>query len=369
MALHARYDPLPDARGPTRGVASPHGRSRTDRVHGAPPLAAREALMKARDEAREFFETKVRPRLGAIPGAAGGARDAPGTSTVATKTSEMSDDDGDRSGRKRRPLRRVVVVGDSLVTGVGCRMDRCDGPTLPRRLGEALADAIGADVEWVAVGAKGADLAAIRRDVIPSLGSRRRRRDDDDERRSSSSSSSSRIDAVVLMCGVNDFKHALTGRQSPAAFHADLIRCVDDIKRALGDDVWVILPGMPMQLATIFPPPLRYLAVHASDAWDAQKRKLCDAAARVRFVPSPSSEAMQSAAGAGVAMVAVDGIHPNDAGYGAWAHHIAKSVAPVLLGDGAALCEEGGEEGGGKEEEDGKEEGASAIGDSGTHGA
>ena len=158
------------------------------------------------------------------------------------------------------------------------------------------------------------------------------------------------------MCGVNDFKHALTGRQSPAAFHADLIQCVHDIKRALGDDVWVILPGMPMQLATIFPPPLRYLAVHASDAWDAQKRKLCDAAARVRFVPSPSSEAMQSAAGAGVAMVAVDGIHPNDAGYGAWAHHIAKSVAPVLLGDGAALCEEGGEEGGGKEEEDGKEE-------------
>ena len=136
--------------------------------------------MKARDEAREFFETKVRPRLGAIPGAAGGARDAPGTSTVATKTSEMSDDDGDRSGRKRRPLRRVVVVGDSLVTGVGCRMDRCDGPTLPRRLGEALADAIGADVEWVAVGAKGADLAAIRRDVIPSLGARRRRRDDDE---------------------------------------------------------------------------------------------------------------------------------------------------------------------------------------------
>ena len=40
-------------------------------------------------------------------------------------------------------------------------------------------------------------------------------------------------------------------------------------------------------------------------------------------------------------MVAGDGIHPNDAGYRAWAHHIAESVAPVLLGDGAALCEEG----------------------------
>ena len=107
--------------------------------------------------------------------------------------------------------------------------------------------------------------------------------------------------------------------------------------------MWVILPGMPMQLATIFPPPLRYLALYASDAWDAQKRKMCDAAARVRFVPSPSADAMQCKAGAGVGMVAVDGIHPNDAGYGAWAHHIAESVAPVLLGDGAALCEEGEE--------------------------
>lgn len=144
------------------------------------------------------------------------------------------------------------------------------------------------------------------------------------------------------MCGVNDFKHALTGR-APSTFHADLIQCVDEIKRALGDDVWVILPGMPMQLATIFPPPLRYLALYASDAWDAQKRKMCDAAARVRFVPSPSADAMQCKAGAGVGMVAVDGIHPNDAGYGAWAHHIAESVAPVLLGDGAALCEEGEE--------------------------
>jgi len=54
-----------------------------------------------------------------------------------------------------------------------------------------------------------------------------------------------------------------------------------------------------------------------------------------------SVEAMSERAGRGVGMVAGDGIHPNDAGYRAWAHHIAESVAPVLLGDGAALCEEG----------------------------
>ena len=77
-ALHARYDPLPDARGPTRGVASPQiGRSRAETSHSA----AGEALMKARDEAREFFELKVRPRLerleaGARPKELRGAVDA-----------------------------------------------------------------------------------------------------------------------------------------------------------------------------------------------------------------------------------------------------------------------------------------------------
>ena len=50
---------------------------------------------------------------------------------------------------------------------------------------------------------------------------------------------------------------------------------------------------------------------------------------------------MSESAGRGVGMVAGDVIHPNYAGYRAWAHHIAESVAPVLLGDAAALCEEG----------------------------
>ena len=56
-ALHARYDPLPDARGPTRGVASPKiGRSRAET--SSPPSAAGEALMKARDEARDSLDSR-----------------------------------------------------------------------------------------------------------------------------------------------------------------------------------------------------------------------------------------------------------------------------------------------------------------------
>ena len=264
-ALHARYDPLPDARGPTRGVASPKIDGGRSRAETSP--AAGEALMKARDEAREFFELKVRPRLERLEGRTArlSSKDDPSLVSAATTSMQrMIKNKNDSSSgltRTLRRTRRVVIVGDSLVTGVGCRVDRCDGPMLPRRLGEVLAELIGADVEWVAVGAKvrasfyfrtvrairltsclfiqqGADLAAIRRDVVPAL---KRRAESHDGSSSSSThehddSGSTHthkpIDAVVLMCGVNDFKHALSGRTA-VSFHADLVACVDEIKVSL----------------------------------------------------------------------------------------------------------------------------------------
>ena len=262
-ALHARYDPLPDARGPTRGVASPKmvgGRSRAETSHSA----AGEVLMKARDEAREFFELKVRPRLKRLEGRTArlSSKDDPSSvSAASTSMQRMIKNKKDSSSgltRTLRRTRRVVIVGDSLVTGVGCRMDRCDGPMLPRRLGEVLAELIGADVEWVAVGAKvrvsfsfrtvwaigvtpclfiqqGADLAAIRRDVVPALKRRAESHDGSSSTSHEHDSGSTHhkpIDAVVLMCGVNDFKHALSGRTA-VAFHDDLVACVDEIKVSL----------------------------------------------------------------------------------------------------------------------------------------
>ena len=261
-ALHARYDPLPDARGPTRGVASPKidgGRSRAE------TSPAGEALMKARDEAREFFELKVRPRLERLEGQTArlSSKDDPSLVSAATTSMQrMIKNKNDSSSGltlRLRRTRRVVIVGDSLVTGVGCRVDRGDGPMLPRRLGEVLAELIGADVEWVAVGAKvrvsfyfrtvqairltsclfiqqGADLAAIRRDVVPALKRRAESHDGSSsaphEHDSDSTHTHKPIDAVVLMCGVNDFKHALSGRTA-VSFHADLVACVDEIKVSL----------------------------------------------------------------------------------------------------------------------------------------
>ena len=107
--------------------------------------------MKARDEAREFFELKVRPRLERLEGQTArlSSKDDPSSvSAASTSMQRMIKNKKDSSSgltRTLRRTRRVVIVGDSLVTGVGCRVDRCDGPMLPRRLGEVLAELIGAD--------------------------------------------------------------------------------------------------------------------------------------------------------------------------------------------------------------------------------
>ena len=76
-----------------------------------------------------------------------------------------------------------------------------------------------------------------------------------------------------MMCGVNDFKRAPWGR-TPEAFRRELDALVDEVRDVVGDDCLVALPGVPMECATIFPPPLSYLAVAASDAWDDQKRRV-----------------------------------------------------------------------------------------------
>ena len=48
------------------------------------------------------------------------------------------------------------------------------------------------------------------------------------------------------------------------------------------------------------------------------------------FVPKPSAAFMRSVFGETAQLTAEDGVHPNEWGYAAWAHHIAGEVAEVL---------------------------------------
>ena len=316
----------------------------------------------------------------------------------------------------------MVVIGDSLATGVGASDDaRGFGPVLPRVLAERLAELTGLTVEWRSFGKKAADVRAIREEVVPLARAAHRGeslRVETDAARfffpsrvkksvaemaeiasgetepkpkpklgaSVRRSTSRPPDVVVLLCGVNDFKHAFFRGRTPEAFRRELRSAVRDVRDAFaasdddfvnkirkkkarddvddrvvsgdGDPV-IVLPGMPMQLVTAFPPPLSLAAVAAGDAWDEQKRRVAaedsgdtapssgEAGPRAAvflsadkktrnkkrttvFVPKPSAAFMRSVFGETARLTAEDGVHPNEWGYAAWAHHIAGEVAEVL---------------------------------------
>ncbi len=85
-----------------------------------------------------------------------------------------------------------------------------------------------------------------------------------------------------------------------------------------------------------FPEPLRGVVLQLAEAWDEQKRLLSHAqraarpgGGRIDFVVVPA------AVDAGRSIVCVDGVHPNEHGYGIWADHIAENLSLLLRETGA----------------------------------
>jgi lysophospholipase L1-like esterase len=178
------------------------------------------------------------------------------------------------------------------------------------------------------------------------------------------------VDAVVVMCGLNDWKRVATGTKFPSAFHADLRTLTAALHGRLGDECRVVLPALPLFWTTAFPQPLFSVVLALANAWDAQKQRLADeggtaavghgAATAAAQQPSPgllggpSSAAASSAAEqprrppplprshravdfvscppdlGGPWNVAADGVHPNEDGYAIWAEHIARHLASKL---------------------------------------
>ena len=459
FACHAWYEALPDATGPTSGVAIPRTvvhdvaewREGGAVGQGARRLAAMRdmgrdllvvrrrdgsassssATRKSGDEQNDrrssfasgFASARVPRRAWDTP-SAGPSRTARGAARGAARVEGHdfghSSVDGsiraERDDVKFATSLKMYVIGDSLATGVGASDDaRGFGPVLPRVLAERLAELTGLTVEWRSFGKKAADVRAIREEVVP-LARRAHRGDVRVETNaaafpsrvsvaeiaetasgetepkpkplgaSNRRSTSRPPDVVVLLCGVNDFKHAFFRGRTPEAFRRELRSAVRDVRDAFaasdddfvkkigkkkarddvddrvvsgdGDPV-IVLPGMPMQLVTAFPPPLSLAAVAAGDAWDEQKRRVAaedsgdtapssgEAGPRAAvflsadkktrnkkrttvFVPKPSAAFMRSVFGETARLTAEDGVHPNEWGYAAWAHHIAGEVAEVL---------------------------------------
>ena len=454
FACHAWYESPPDATGPTRGVAIPrtvvHDVAEW-REGGAVGQGAR-GLAAMRNAGRALLQSRVASSGEAILGSSGSRRASRATPTrfssiqsssvrhtlgdvstddfsnvnkdASTDTPDTHDtpdtrggvwskgfDENRRQSDEKPPSEKrsllVYALGDSLVTGAGASdAARGFGPPLPRVFAEVLADATGRVVEWRAFGKKAADVKRIREEVVPAaraafleegkgetetaevtLGA-----DRPSAERFRKSSPPPVPDLILILCGVNDLKHAFGGR-TPEAFRRELRLAVRETRAAFaarddrtektrgardgaiasranraddavptgpGSGPVVVLPGMPMQLVTAFPPPLSLAAVVAGDVWDEQKRRVAaeetgeetpeegDGNGRVSrtkrkrkeargelkdltvFVPKPSVARMRAVFGSNARLTAEDGVHPNELGYAAWAHLLAGEVAEVL---------------------------------------
>ena len=213
---------------------------------------------------------------------------------------------------------RCIVLGDSLVSGVGS--DVSGSPALPQRFAAALAERLGAQVTWRALGKTGADVAAMRSALLPHL------------RADAAAAPDAAPTVLLLLCGLNDFKRAHRGATS-SAFHDELTALVAEIRDICGPHTLVVLPALPLAATARFPVPLHWLVCALGARYDEQKRKLAQRFARsgrVLFVDAPALPAAAEVP----ALLSVDGVHPNDVGYGLWGAHIAEAVAAHLRARG-----------------------------------
>jgi lysophospholipase L1-like esterase len=213
---------------------------------------------------------------------------------------------------------RCIVLGDSLVSGVGS--DVSGSPALPQRFAAALAERLGAQVTWRALGKTGADVAAMRSALLPHL------------RAEAAAAPDAAPTVLLLLCGLNDFKRAHRGATS-SAFHAELSALVAEVRDICGPHTLVVLPALPLAATARFPVPLHWLVCALGARYDEQKRKLAlrfARSGRVLFVDAPALPAAAEVP----ALLSGDGVHPNDAGYGLWGAHIAEAVATHLRARG-----------------------------------
>jgi len=149
---------------------------------------------------------------------------------------------GGRDGRlfptvsKKRKI-KLLVIGDSLVCGVGCddgagTVAEQRSPVLPQVLAKALSVSMQADVKWQSRGIVGADIKEIRSTIMPKIVADLSCSLEKDKKGDGDAFEDSEL-IVVVICGLNDWKGMLENFPNglgPVKFREELRQLVDDIK-------------------------------------------------------------------------------------------------------------------------------------------
>ena len=208
---------------------------------------------------------------------------------IETATSESDSNVTDRlTDTKLRRKIQLLVLGDSLVAGVGC--DKINAsPILPVFLAKILSVALNADVEWISSGKVGATVTSIRNNILPEI---KDKVINSFEKIKSTTSllnchdSKSKELVVVVICGLNDWREMFERFPfglGPVSFKEELGRLVEDIKDIgviVNSPCKVFLPALPL-LPSLSDPlccfrlqPLYQIFSAICWLWDNQKRSV-----------------------------------------------------------------------------------------------
>jgi hypothetical protein len=257
---------------------------------------------------------------------------------------------------------RLIILGDSLVCGVGCEdgnvhraaaspaAPSITGHVLPQIVARVLSLAMRADVEWCSAGLVGGTVADVRTTLLPEMRQKltvtavaaaAAAATAAPATGKSASPSTPEEVVLVVICGLNDFKQIAIDfpyTTGPAAFKSELKHMLTDID-AVGRDLnlqfKVFLPAIPFVCGrgdTSSPlmalRPLSTFIEGAAFLWDSQKESLASGSKHITFIEAPSMTSHYATPGIG--NFASDGIHPSRSGYTWYALHIAERMLQEL---------------------------------------
>ncbi len=200
--------------------------------------------------------------------------------------------DGARSGVVGSgPTRRLLLVGDSIIAGVGVEQL---ADALPGQLARALAEHHRCRIEWHAHGDNGASCADLLRQLpaLPAM----------------------QADWIFVSVGVNDVTRLTTARAWRLQLTALLTALAIHSPQAQ-----VLLAGVPpMQRFPGLPSPLRQVFGWRAGRLDGVGRQVAAGIENVQHVPTPVPD--------DPAAFASDGYHPNAQACAVWARVIAEGT-------------------------------------------
>lgn len=302
MFLKATYQSPPDARGPRSGVERP----RLDTLSSAEGHVTRIIPVAGSSGASHAAQSAVNAAVdAAVESVRGQIREVDLEPVVEVR--------GEQVVTKHR---RILIIGDSLVSGVGGLSSfddgPSDGPALPRQVARYLSEMLNVDVQWNAMSLTGGDVRMLKRKIVPMLTREKERGTIGD------------ISAVIVVTGVNDWKR-ISPIRTANKFREDLEEFITKIREQVGDDVHVFLPAIPgVRHTPRFHEPLRSIVIFLNDYWDSQKLQLSRTLRNVFFVGQPANHEWGS--NPNQFFSSLDRVHPSELGYQRWAERIAEHM-------------------------------------------